>query len=114
MNARGSPTAGRWRPWVALLLAPATWAVFEYGLGSALRGHCVAVGAWLGPVWGVASLLACCLAVAVAWPMARPASAARPAVRPWMARVAAFEAGIFMLAIIYQTLATLIVPSCAR
>jgi glutathione S-transferase len=88
--------------------------LFEYGLGSALRGDCSAVGAWLGPAWGALSLMCCAVAVVIAWPLARAGSESAPAARAWLARVAMFEAGIFMLAITFQTIATLIVPSCAR
>jgi hypothetical protein len=59
-------------------------------------------------------LLVCAGAAALAWPSARTGSASSPPVRPWLARVAMLEAGIFALAIAFQTLATLIVPSCAR
>jgi hypothetical protein len=106
--------SGRWKPWLALLLPPAAWALFEYGLGSALRGHCTSVGVWLGPAWGALSLVACAVAAVIARPLARSGSESAPPPRPWLARVAMFEAGIFMLAIAFQTIATLIVPSCAR
>lgn len=111
--ARGSKL-NRARPWAALTLPPAAWMLFEYGLGTALRGSCAAVGMWLGPAWGLASLMLCVGAALLAWPMARTGSTASPPVRVWLARIAAFEAGIFALAVAYQTLATLIVPSCAR
>ena len=38
----------RVRPWVALLLPPTAWYVFELGLGSVLKVNCAPVGAWLG------------------------------------------------------------------
>ena len=100
-------------PWLALLVPPLAWMAFEYGLGSSLRVSCGAVGAWLGPLWGGGSLLACAAAAAAAWRMGRGTDA-DPPVRPWLARVATVVAGIFAVAIALQTLATLIVPSCAR
>ena len=45
--------------------------------------------------------------------LARPMDDGTPS-RPWVARVAMLEAGVFSLAIAFQTIATLIVPSCAR
>jgi hypothetical protein len=115
VSALSQPTRrrDRIRPWIALALPPSTYIVFEYGLASSLRPACAAVGSWLGPLWGGASLLICALAAALAWPMARTLAPDPPA-RPWLARVALFVAGIFALAIAFQTLATLIVPSCAR
>lgn len=103
---------GSARPWIALLIPPLAWTAFEYGLGSSLRPACGAVGDWLGPVWGAISLLACAIAAGLAWPLA--GSARTGATRPWLARIALLAAGIYALAIAFQTAATLIVPSCAR
>lgn len=112
MNDRPAEVGTR-RPWIALSLPPLAWMLFEYGLASSLRPACGAVGAWLGPVWGLASLLACATAAWIARPLAiRGDTADVP--RRWLARIAMFGAGIFALAITFQTLATLIVPSCAR
>lgn len=101
----------RVRPWAALLLPPTAWYVFELGLGSVLKVNCAPVGAWLGLTWGIASLAICGLAMAIAWPCARPADDQTPP-RAWLSRVALFLAGIFALAITFQTLAVLIVPPC--
>lgn len=115
MSGLSQPKTRRERivPWVALLLPALAWMTFEYGLASSLRASCSAVGAWLGPTWGAASVLVCAGAAALARPMARGIGDDPPA-RPWLARVAMVVAGIFALAIAFQTLATLIVPSCAR
>ena len=115
MSGLSQPRRRRERiiPWVALGLSPLAWISFEYGLASSLRAACAAVGAWLGPLWGGGSLLACVLAAGLAWPMACRAER-DPPTRPWLAQVAVLAAGIFGLAITFQTLATLIVPSCAR
>lgn len=101
-------------PWIALLLPPVIWMVFEYGAASALRASCTDVGAWLGPAWGVASLLGCAGAAWLAWPLARRGAGDNPPVRLWLARVAMCAAGVFAMAIAFQTLATLIIPACAR
>jgi hypothetical protein len=114
MIDRRGGAGDRARPWIALLLPAAAWLLFEYGLGTALHGPCVAVGAWLGPLWGALSLLVCAGAAMVAWPMARRAAHNDPPARPWLARVALVGTAVFGLAIALQTLATLIVPSCAR
>lgn len=105
--------AARVRPWAALLLPPLAWYGFEVGLGSVLKVHCAPVGAWLGLTWGVVSLALCGVAMALAWPCARPASDRTPP-RAWLARVALLLAGIFALAIAFQTLAVLIVPPCVN
>jgi len=100
-------------PWIALLVPALAWMLFEFGLASSLRAHCAAVGNWLGPVWGAASLLACAGAAMLARQFAAGVDK-DPPTRPWLARVAMVVAGIFALAITFQTLATLVVPPCAR
>ncbi|PXA98160.1 hypothetical protein DMC47_09945 [Nostoc sp. 3335mG] len=103
--------AERIRPWAALLLPPAAWYGFMVGLGSVLKVDCAPVGHWLGLVWGAASLAVCAAAAAIAWPCARPAGDQTPP-RAWLARIALLLAGIFALAIAFQTLGVLMVPSC--
>ncbi|HEU0066543.1 MAG TPA: hypothetical protein VFQ57_04810 [Sphingomonas sp.] len=114
MSSPQPPRAERVRPWIALAIPPLAWMTFEYGLGSALRPACAAVGAWLGPAWGAAALIACGAAVVVAWPIARGDDAEGARARPWLAKVACGVAGVFALAIAFQTLATMIVPPCVR
>ncbi len=104
----------RWdriRPWAALMLPPLAWYVFEVGLGSVLKVRCAPVGDGLGLGWGIASIAVCAVAMAIAWPCAKPAGDQTPP-RAWLSRVALLLAGIFALAIAFQTLAVLIVPSC--
>lgn len=97
------------RAWTALLLPPITWFVFEQGLSALLHANCRLWGA--GLVWGAASLLVCGLGLRVAWPLRRPSGELAD---PWLARLAIVIAGVFGLAILFQTLAILIVPACVR
>lgn len=103
----------RVRPWLALVLPPTAWYVFEVGLTSMLKVACAPVGEWLGVAWGAASLVACAIAAILAWPYARPAGDQTPP-RLWLARIALLLSGIFALAIAFQTLSVLIVPPCVR
>lgn len=103
----------RVRPWIALFLPPTAWYVFEVGLGSVLKVHCQPVGDWVGLVWGIASLVACGVAMAIAWPCARPAGD-QTSPRAWLSQVALLLAAIFALAIAFQTLSVLIVPGCVN
>jgi hypothetical protein len=100
------PAALRIRTWSALLLPPIAWYGYQQGVGMMLTGACRWVG-WAGPVLGVIALALC---AAAAW-LARPAP---PKVHGWLARIARLGAGVFALAIGFQLLATLIVPSCVR
>ena len=102
----------RVRPWVALLLLPAAWYGFEVGLASVLKADCQAAGGWFGLAWGLASLAVCGAAMAIAWPLAHRGSGEHTPPRAWLARVALLLAGIFALAIAFQTLGILIVPAC--
>ncbi|WP_294257100.1 hypothetical protein [uncultured Sphingomonas sp.] len=104
----------RWhriRPWAALLLPPLAWYVFQLGLGSVLKVSCAPVGDGLGLGWGLGSLAVCAAAIAIAWPCAKPAGDQTPP-RAWLSRVALLLAAIFALAIAFQTLSVLIVPTC--
>jgi hypothetical protein len=100
--------------WIALVLPPIAWSVFEAGLALALRLSCDTVGLWLGPVWGAASLIVCAGAMFLAWPSAKSGSAGDSPAGAWLAWIALLVAPLFGLAITFQTLATFIVPSCAR
>jgi hypothetical protein len=98
------------RPWLALGVPPIAWFVFQQGLAMTLRGRCTAAGTPLGPLWGLVSVLLCIVAARLAWSRRDGGTAADR----FVARLALLGAGLFALAILYQTLATVIVPSCAR
>lgn len=98
------------RPWLALTLSPAAWFVFQQGLAFTLRGACGAAGVPIGPLWGVGSLAVCAGAARLAWSRRAGGTGADR----FLARIALFGAGLFALAILFQTVATLIVPPCAR
>lgn len=102
----------RVRPWAALLLPLTAWYGFEVGLASLLKADCQAAGSWIGLAWGLASLSLCGAAAAIAWPLAHRTSGEHTPPRAWLARVAMLLAGIFALAIVFQTLGILIVPAC--
>lgn len=97
----------------ALLLPPVAWYGAQQGLGYLVRLRCSAAVA-PGLLAGVAALLACAAAVWLALgagghnqgPSGRNDAVLRTLV--------ALGAGVFGLAIAYQTLAVAIVPSCAR
>jgi hypothetical protein len=98
------------RPWAALTLPAVAWFLFQQGLSMALRGRCAAAGIPLGPLWGVLSLAVCGVAARLAWSRLGGGTASDR----FLARLALLGAGLFALAIVFQTLATLIVPPCAR
>ncbi len=101
----------RWRPLIALLLPPLVWFLFQQGLSGLMRGRCDAGGPFVGLLWGGSSLILCGLAL---WLACTAAIRADLPVSKFVARMAMLGAGVFALAILFQTLATLIVPSCVR
>jgi hypothetical protein len=102
--------AAHLRPWAALTLPPMAWFAFQQGLGFVLRGTCAAAGIPWGPIVGVAALAICGGAVWLAWSRL---AGGTPSDR-FLARIAILGAALFALAIAFQTLATLVVPPCAR
>jgi hypothetical protein len=102
--------AARIKLWLALALPAVAWFGFQQGLAMTLRGDCASAGAPLGIVWGLGSLLACAAAGRIALAGIRTCEGSDR----FVARIAVFGAGLFALAIAYQTLATAIIPPCAR
>lgn len=97
----------RTRSWVALLLPPITWFIFQQGLSALLHAQCDQ--AMAGVAWGLISLAACGTAIRLAGPLRQ---GAEPLAAPWLARLAVPAALIFSLAIIFQILALTLVPPC--
>jgi hypothetical protein len=107
--------ARRWLT-AAMVLPPLAWMTFEYGLAVALWPMCERVGHGLGLAWGAGALCACFIAAFSARHCIR-LSAEPPqgaSVTAWMGKVALIGSGFFALAITFQSIATLIVPSCAH
>lgn len=99
----------------AMTLPPLAWMTFEYGLAATLSPSCETVGQGLGLAWGVAAL---CMCIAAAFSARRCIKAAGDhdgaSLTAWMGKIALIGSGMFALAITFQSIATLIVPSCAR
>lgn len=95
--------------WLALIVPPLAWYGFQQGLAMTLRGACGAAGMPLGPFWGTASIALC---IGAGW-FARPRQGQQDS-DLLLSRLCILAAGLFSLAIFYQTLATLIIPPCAR
>ncbi len=112
-----SPVAGfrgsRWALAIALPLPPLAWYLTQQGLGFLLRLQCSGAE---GPAVavGALALLACAVAVWLSSGQGR-GSQSPPAQTDTVLRwVVYLGAGVFALAILFQTLAALVVPSCAR
>ncbi len=98
---------------VALILPPLAWYCGQQGLGYVLRLQCAAA---VGPsaLGGAFALLACAVAAWLALGVRRDEPSPPGRTDAVLRIVAMLGAGVFALAIAFQTLAVLIVPSCAR
>jgi hypothetical protein len=97
----------RAKAWAALLIPPVAWFAFEQGLSAVLHADCSR--RYVGIIWGLASLAACAIGLRMGWSLRTQPDAL---VDPWLARLGIAVAGIFSLAIAFQTLAIAIVPAC--
>lgn len=105
--------SGTARAWAALLIPPVVWYVQEQGLAGPLRIDCHVAQGVVALVWGGASLLICVANAVVTIPLAR-AGGDGPSVAAWLARLAILVSMVFGVAILFGTLATALVPACAR
>ena len=112
MSAAAGFRGSRWAIALAMSLSPLAWYGAQQGLGVLLRVRC-SVAAGPGAAVGVLGLLACALA---GWlSITGRGGSGLPAQTDAVLRtLALLGAGVFGLAIGFQTLAVLIVPSCAR
>ena len=101
--------------WAGLLTAPLAWYGYQQGLGSLVYFSCGASHPPTGPLAGFIAILVTAAASACSW-RAWKASAAAPAIdiHRFAALLSVLAAAIFCVAIGFQTLATTLIPSCAR
>ena len=112
MSAAAGFRGSRWAIALAMSLSPLAWYGAQQGLGVLLGVRC-SVAAGSGAAVGAVGLLACALA---GWlsTTGRGGSRLSAQTDAILRTLALLGAGVFGLAIIFQTLAVLIVPSCAR
>ena len=102
------------RAWTALLLPPVVWYVHQQGIGGPLRVNCHVAAGGTALAWGVASLIVCVGAGWIAWPLARLSREHGGPVACWIARLAMLGVVVFGLAIVIGSIASALVPPCAR
>jgi hypothetical protein len=102
-------------PWAGGAVAPAAWYGQQQGLGLVTYFGCAAAGPVVVVLVG---LVAAAAATAAGWWSAGEwlGREATPAVdhRRFVAGISVLMAGLFLLAIAFQTLAGLFLPGCAR
>jgi len=110
------PRAARsaWAPWAGLFCGAAGWFAHQTFGADANYWDC----RFGGPAWGVGLAVVCSLLVVaggwVSWTSRGTHGEDRTDTRNFSGLVGAATAAIFLMAIAFQTLASLIVPSCHR
>jgi len=104
--------------WAGLVAAPAAWTAHQQILADVTYGRCDASGAPLALAVGLVAAVVAIAAGLVsfrAWRRSgEPASGAHDEPRRFVAALSAMAAVLFLLVILIQTLAGLILPECAR
>jgi hypothetical protein len=100
-----------WAPWVGLVLPPIAWAA-HHQVGSDLVFYDCRIGA-TGAITalGLAMILVSTASGVVSW-LARQPGGSPMELRNFAACLGAMCAGLFSLALIFQTMATLTLPAC--
>jgi hypothetical protein len=101
----------RFAPWAGLVGGALAWSLHHQVSSDALHFGC---GAGLGPLAVAGGVLALLVALAGGWMSWRASTADAPAGHRFVGRVMALCAAIFALVIAMQTIASLLVPPCAR
>jgi hypothetical protein len=102
-------------PWAGVTVAPAAWFVQQQGLGQLTYFACGTAGPWTVVLSGLAALAA--TLAAGLWSLsAWRDGEAKPEfdVRRFVALGSVMAAGLFALAVVFQSLAGLLIPGCAR
>lgn len=103
-----------WTPWAGLFAGAAGWFVHQQFGANANYWDC----RFGGPLWTLLLFAACGLLTVVggwmSWRARGAAGEGRVETRRFSGLVGAATAAIFLMAMAFQTLASLIVPACAR
>jgi hypothetical protein len=102
----------RWTPWIGLVVPPIAWAI-HHQVGSDLVSYDCRIGASpLITSLGVVMALIALISGLISWVSRRSDSGME--VRTFAAYLGAMSGAVFFLALVLQTLATLMLPACHR
>ena len=102
-------------PWAGLIAGTVAEIVHHQLLSDMLRFDCRLGGAAAGIGLGIPALLVIVAAVWLSWASARggDSDAAHAQTRRFIAQVSTMMGALLAIAIVWQTMATMIVPACA-
>jgi hypothetical protein len=102
-------------PWSGLIAGMVAEIVHHQLLSDMLRYDCRLGGAMSGLAVGIPTLALIALGIAVSWASTRggPIDAAHRQTRRFIAQVSTMMGALLAVGIVWQTMATMIVPACA-
>jgi membrane associated rhomboid family serine protease len=102
-------------PWSGLIAGMLAEIVHHQLLSDMLRFDCRLGGASAGLAVGIPALALIALGIAMSWAAVRGADPDAPhsETRRFIAQVSGMMGGLLAIAIVWQTMATMIVPACA-
>jgi hypothetical protein len=102
----------RWTPWIGLFAPPIAWAI-HHQVGSDLVSYDCRIGETplIALVGGVMALIALASGL-ISWISRRDGP--RAEIRTFAAYLGAMSGAVFFLALVFQTMATLMLPACQR
>lgn len=106
--------ASPWAPWTGLFAGAAAWAVQHQVGADANAWDCRSAGAGLVIGLGIACALATAAGGWISWRAGEPDEADLAQNRRFARAVGVLAAGVFLLAILLQSLAGVLVPACHR
>jgi len=108
--------SAKWAPWSALVAGMLAEAAHHQVLSDMLRFDCRRGGAGPGVVGGVVALLVIAVGIGLSRASVRGVDREAPHARNrrFIASLSAWTAALLAVAVVWQTLATFIVPDCAR
>lgn len=107
------PRRSPFTPWAGWLLGPIAWVVHHQAGSDLAFGMTDCRGTWPQLSLGAACALLALLGAALSWAsLSGPLRSSAVNVRVFAAVVGATGSALFLMAILFQTLASLIVPPC--
>ena len=103
-------------PWAGIIAGPLVWWIHQRSVADAQFFECHAHGLAGRIVWSLVLIAALAWATSLSWRLWReaPNKEAEPDVHRFIALVSLGVAGIVGLAVVFGTLASVIVPDCYR
>lgn len=101
----------RWAPWTGLVLPPVAWAIHHQVGSNHVMLDCRLGDSGFVTALGLAMILVCAVSAGLSW-ASRPKDPAALELRTLAASLGGLSGAMFTLALTFQTMATLMLPTC--